>query len=176
MLLRFVNPLRAEHEVPKYTESRSPCNPEVHEVSCASAFPPYSLKMMKGPSLKTAVLQSTKNQAEDSLLRVPLWPSVVNQLETYGMNKSVSNPLAPNSSEINQTYGITERGPFFVKLSRFAGVREASPQAKSRAKSRDLFTTEDKVRIKPNPFSIRSHLTPMKSTRRTEERNEAPFL
>jgi len=58
-----------------------------------------------------------ENQAKDSPLPIPLWPSVVNEPKTYGLKQSVSDPSAPNSSEINSTYGITEPGLFFVKTA-----------------------------------------------------------
>jgi len=54
-----------------------------------------------------------------SELYLPLPP------ETDGSKQSVSDPSAPNPFEINSTDGMTARAPFFVKLSRFAGVSEA---------------------------------------------------
>jgi len=62
-----------------------------------------------------------ENQANASLLCVPLWPSVVTEPESSGSNPFATDPLHTNSNEMNVPSGVAERAAFFVENSQAKG-------------------------------------------------------
>jgi hypothetical protein len=74
-----------------------------------------------------------ENQTKASLLRVPHWPSGVSEPKTDGLKQSVSDPSAPNSSEINSTDRITEPGLFFVKTADLPRRTQSTTENRAKA-------------------------------------------
>jgi hypothetical protein len=72
---------------------------------------------------------NAENQANNSLFGVFLWPLVVSEAACSGWNSSATDPLHPNSNEINVPSGVAERPAFFVKLRRSRGVPSREPKS-----------------------------------------------
>lgn len=129
-LLRFVNPLRAGHRIPRYTKSRSTRSPEGHEVDCASESQPCSLKTMNGllekpwsntqPTLEPDPILNFDTSGD--LSHLPLDAAcgrseaqrILRSRPAVGANgssQSVPDPFAPNPNDINPLNGRTEWGP-----------------------------------------------------------------
>ena len=134
MLLRFVNPLRAGHEIPKYTKSRTTRSPEGHEVDCVVEFESCSLETMTNVAQQVVAGLTDSRSLRRAFLFYRTRPRTsapapgCGAREACGSYQSASDPQAPNSCEINESRGIAESTPFFVKLSRFAGVSEAQAE------------------------------------------------
>jgi len=144
------------HAVPKYTHSgitRSPGVHEGHEVDCATQSQRYSLKSMRDVLNKDsmtaitairltttmsamagcATISRTQTLRTVTSMPLPASPALLSrganvESQCSGWKSSATDPLHPNSSKTNAPSGVAERPPFFVKLSRFAGVSEGQAE------------------------------------------------